>query len=76
MLALDAVVRDRLVRFLAAGVAQNPRRVGKALEGRLDGFWRYKIGVYRIMCRIEDEHLRLVVVAVGRRDHIYEARLS
>jgi mRNA interferase RelE/StbE len=54
MLALEAVVRDRLIRLLTAGVARNPRRVGKALEGKLDGFWRYKIGVYRIMCRIED----------------------
>lgn len=73
MLALEAVVRDRLVCFLAAGVARNPRRVGKALEGRLGGFWRYKIGLYRIMCRIEDEHLRIVVVAVGHRNDIYKS---
>ena len=72
MLALEAAVRDRLAQFLAAGVAPNPRRVGKALEGRLKGFWRYKIGDYRIMCRIEDEHLKVVIVAVGHRDHIYK----
>jgi mRNA interferase RelE/StbE len=68
MLALDPAIRDRLDRFLEAGVTRNPRRVGKALEGRLKGFWRYKIGSYRIMCRIEDERF----AAVGHRDHIYK----
>ena len=72
MLALDPVIRDRLDRFLEAGVTRNPRRVGKALEGRLKGFWRYKIGSYRILCRIEDERFVVVVVAVGHRDHIYK----
>jgi|KBSSwiStaDraftv2_1062776.scaffolds.fasta_scaffold870500_2 mRNA interferase RelE/StbE len=71
MLALEGDVRERLDQFLATGVAQNPRRVGKALDGKLKGFWRYRIGIYRILCRIEDERLRVVVVAVGHRDHIY-----
>jgi mRNA interferase RelE/StbE len=71
MLALEGDVRERLDEFLATGVAQNPRRVGKALDGKLKGFWRYRIGIYRILCRIEDERLRVVVVAVGHRDHIY-----
>ena len=71
MLALEGDVRERLDQFLATGVAQNPRRVGKALDGKLKGFWRYRIGTYRILCRIEDERLRVVVVAVGHRDHIY-----
>jgi mRNA interferase RelE/StbE len=71
MLALEGDVRERLDQFLATGVAQNPRRVGKALDGKLKGFWRYRIGIYRILCRIEDERLRVVVVAVGPRDHIY-----
>jgi mRNA interferase RelE/StbE len=71
MLALDPVIRDRLDCFLAAGVAENPRRIGKARQGKLAGFWRYKIGEYRIMCRIEDERHAVVIVAVGHRKAIY-----
>ena len=71
MLALDPVIRDRLDRFLTVSVAKNPRRIGKDLQGKLAGFWRYKIGDYRIMCRIEDERLAVVVVAVGHRITIY-----
>ncbi|MEA2880175.1 MAG: mRNA interferase RelE/StbE [Hyphomicrobiales bacterium] len=71
MLALDPVVRDRIDRFLSTAVTQDPRRVGKALGGRLKGFRRYKLGPYRVMCRIEDERFTVVVVAAGHRDHIY-----
>jgi mRNA interferase RelE/StbE len=71
MLALEPVIRDRLDAFLSVGVATNPRRVGRALEGRLKGFWRYKVGEYRVICRIEDMRRALVVVAVGHRADIY-----
>jgi mRNA interferase RelE/StbE len=71
MLALDPVIRDRLDVFLSTSAAANPRRIGKALQGRLTGFWRYKIGEYRILCRIEDRRSTIVVVAVGHRGNIY-----
>jgi mRNA interferase RelE/StbE len=74
-LDLDPVVRDRLDRFLATGVARNPRRVGKALRGPRKGYWRYKLGNYRIICRIEDESRRVVVVAIGHRERIYKIRI-
>jgi mRNA-degrading endonuclease RelE of RelBE toxin-antitoxin system len=40
-------------------------------SARLKGFWRYKLGSYRVMCRIEDERFTVVVVAAGHRVHIY-----
>jgi len=73
MLALDPVIRDRIDRFLSVGVARDPQRIGKPLEGRLTGFWRYKIGTYRITCRIEKERLAVVILAIGHRDDIYKA---
>jgi mRNA interferase RelE/StbE len=57
MLALDPVIRDRIARFLSTGVARNPQRIGKRLEGRLKGFWRYKIGTYRIICLLKKSGL-------------------
>ena len=72
MLALDPVIRDRIDRFLSAALARDPQRIGKPLEGRLKGFWRYKIGAYRIICRIEKERLAVVILAIGHRDGIYK----
>jgi mRNA interferase RelE/StbE len=73
MLALDPVIRDRIDRFLS-GVARDLQRIGKPLEGGLRGFWRYKIGTYRIICRIEKERLAVVILAIGHRGEIYKVR--
>jgi len=50
---------------------ENPRRFGKALVGDLAGLWRYRVGSYRIICKIEDEKLIVLLVAVGDRKNIY-----
>ncbi|MFW5837167.1 MAG: type II toxin-antitoxin system RelE family toxin [Desulfovibrionaceae bacterium] len=37
------------------------------MSGPLAGFWRYRAGDYRILTRIEDERLVVLVVKVGHR---------
>lgn len=49
----------------------DPRRFGKALKAQLAGLWRYRVGTYRIICKINDGELLVLVVAVGHRKDIY-----
>lgn len=51
--------------------ATNPRQLGKSLRGELGDYWRYRVGDYRILCKIEDEVLIVLVVKVGHRRDIY-----
>ena len=45
---------------------------GRALKGsKLGEFWKYRIGDYRVIARIEDAALRVLVVRVGSRDKVY-----
>jgi mRNA interferase RelE/StbE len=58
----------RIVRFLNERLTslENPRALGEPLVGRQFGeFWRYRVGNYRILCRIADERVVIVVVKVG-----------
>ncbi len=50
----------------------NPRFTGKALVGTLKGFWRYRVGDYRILCKINDAELIIVAVEIGHRSKIYD----
>ena len=50
----------------------DPRSKGKMLVGDLKGFWRYRVGDYRLICRIHDEELEILVVEVGHRKEIYD----
>lgn len=48
--------------------------MGKALSGNKAGFWRYRVGDYRIICDIEDEELVILVVEVNHRSKVYKTR--
>ena len=51
---------------------ENPRLFGKALQGNLDDIWRYRVGEYRILAKIEDDAVVIVIVEIGHRKMIYE----
>ncbi|MBF0263262.1 MAG: type II toxin-antitoxin system RelE/ParE family toxin [Magnetococcales bacterium] len=71
---LDPGVAKRILSFLHDRVAvlDNPRSIGEALKGsRLGGFWKYRVGDYRIICAIEDDVLQVLVVRIGNRREVY-----
>jgi mRNA interferase RelE/StbE len=71
---LDRQVARRILKFLRDRVAklQDPRSLGSALKGsRLGEFWKYRAGDYRIICRIEDDRLLILVLRIGHRREIY-----
>jgi mRNA interferase RelE/StbE len=70
---LDAQGRQRIRVFLEERVAKldDPRSTGKALSGSLAGLWRYRVGDYRIIARIEDDRLVVLVVGIGHRKEVY-----
>jgi len=70
---LDAQERQRIRGFLEERVAKlgDPRSTGKALSGSLAGLWRYRVGDYRIIARIEDDRLVVLVVGIGHRKDVY-----
>ena len=71
---LDQQAARRILAFLHGRVAtlDDPRSIGKALKGsKLGEFWKYRVGDYRVIARIEDDALRVLVVRVGSRDKVY-----
>ena len=71
---LDPPQRTRILKFLRDRLAplDNPRSIGQALHGsRLGEFWKYRVGDYRLICKIEDDRLLILVLRVGHRREIY-----
>ena len=65
---------DRILVFLQTRIegAENPRRIGEPLEGSsLRGFWRYRVGDYRVICNINDQSVKVLVVKIGHRRDVY-----
>jgi mRNA interferase RelE/StbE len=71
---LDAPQAKRILKFLHQRVAKlgDPRSIGEALHGsRLGEFWKYRVGDYRLICKIADDRLIVLVLRVGHRKEIY-----
>lgn len=70
---MDALIRQMLEDYIDKNLngTDNPRQFGKALKGTLHKLWRYEVGKYRLICNIEDEVLRILVVKVGHRREVY-----
>lgn len=70
---LDKPIQKRIVLFLQDRIqsTDNPRTSGKALQGNLAGLWRYRVGDYRLLCRIEDGELLVLVIEIGHRREVY-----
>jgi mRNA interferase RelE/StbE len=72
---LDRQHARRILTFLSERVAhlKDPRSLGEALKGsKLGEFWKYRVGDYRVIVRIEDEKLIVLVVRIGHRRDVYE----
>ena len=50
----------------------NPRTIGKALQGKYVGFWRYRIGDFRIICELQDKKITILVIKVAHRKEVYK----
>jgi mRNA interferase RelE/StbE len=70
---IDRPSARHIINFLSERIApaEDPRTAGKALKGVLREFWRYRVGNYRIICKIEDERLLILVVRVAHRSDVY-----
>lgn len=70
---LDRTAAARIVRTLEDRIAplDDPRTLGSALTGELGGLWRWRIGDYRVVARIEDERITVLVVRVAHRREVY-----
>lgn len=70
---LDKREAGRILRTLEERIAtlEDPRALGAPLTGEHSGYWRWRIGDYRVIARIEDGRVVILVVRVGHRREVY-----
>ena len=71
--ALGMPVQQRIAKFVAERLAKTnvPEKLGKALSGRLAGYWRFRVGDYRLIGRLEKNRFVILIVAVAHRSVVY-----
>jgi len=63
----------RIIRTLEEQIAilEDPRALGAPLTGDHAGYWRWRIGDYRVIARIEEQRVTILVVRVAHRREVY-----
>ena len=72
--AMDRFTSKRLVDYLNERVLilEDPRVMGKPLRGsKWGGCWRYRCGDYRIIVRMLDLEMVVMVLRTGNRKDVY-----
>lgn len=70
---LDKPAQQRILRFLRQRIetGEDPRRLGGPLHGPRKDLWKYRIGDCRLICDIQDDKVRVLVLRVGHRREVY-----
>ena len=70
---LDCGEAARIVSTLEKRIAtlDDPRSVGAPLKGEHEGYWRWRIGDYRVIARFENERVLILIVRVAHRRDVY-----
>ncbi len=67
---LDKPVAKNILDYMKS-IAENPTKFGKALRKDYKGYWRHRVGDYRVISSIQDDILTVLVVKVGHRKDVY-----
>lgn len=70
---LDPQIRARLAPHIAA-LANEPRAAGSKRLAGMDDLYRIRVGAYRIVYRVEDDVLIVLVLKLGHRRDVYRGR--
>ncbi|MHD0396362.1 type II toxin-antitoxin system RelE family toxin [Staphylococcus simulans] len=70
---IDKSEAARILKWLEKNIdgCENPRAHGKPLKGKYQEFWRYRVGKYRVLCKIEDSRLVVLALEVDVRGSVY-----
>jgi len=78
---LDSVAKDfkslgkpaqkRTLDKIEKVLAKDPKVLGKSLKGQFKGFWRYRIGDIRVIYKISESEILIIVAKVAHRKKVY-----
>jgi len=71
---LDRSVQTVVVKWIRKHLedCEDPRAYGKGLVANLKGYWRYRIGDYRLLVEIKDDELIVVAISIAHRSDVYD----
>lgn len=70
--------QKQILRVIQKKISADPEAYGNSLRGEFSGYWRLRIGDYRVVYKIFKNEVLVYVIKVGirRDDRVYRELLS
>lgn len=68
---LDKSTVKKILIRIETYLAQDPKRLGKSLKGEFQGYWRYHWGDYRVIYKISEREILILVLRISNRKDVY-----
>lgn len=70
---LSLVTQKRVYHFLTVKVLTHPTpdRLAKPLQGEWKGLYRFRVGDYRILAKVDKHNLVIISVDIDHRKNVY-----
>ena len=69
---LDKSTTKKILTRIETYLAREPQRLGKPLKGEFQGHWRYRWGDYRVIYKLAEREILILILRIGHRKDIYE----
>jgi mRNA interferase RelE/StbE len=67
---LDSVMKSRIKEVIFAKLTEKPELFGVHLRNELKGYWKLRIGDYRVVFSIREDRVR--ILAIQHRSTVYK----
>ncbi|MFT5702673.1 MAG: mRNA interferase RelE/StbE [Rickettsiales bacterium] len=69
---LDKSVQSRIKKAILEKLMVNPDLFIEPLTGDFTGYYKFRIGDYRLICSKENEELTIIIIELGHRSEVYK----
>ncbi len=68
---LDKQIAKRILYKIGTYLVKSPKTLGKPLKGEFAGFFKYRIGDWRIIYYLDEESNTITITKIGHRKEVY-----
>jgi len=68
---LDKTTVRKILNRIETYLACDPKELGKPLKGEFQGYWRYRWGDYRVIYKISEREILILVLRISNRKDVY-----
>lgn len=68
---LDKTTARKILNRIETYLACDPKELGKPLKGEFQGYWRYRWGDYRVIYKISEREILILVLRISNRKDVY-----